>query len=200
MISTSARSKVCEPEVSQLCARRENLVYLSEQLQACHASETTGLVGHDGWADARLGDYERSVVMMNDYRLIEELAHLDKQDRRSRLNDLGDEAARHIRSTLPAALEQYDDVYLVTHVPPWREACWYDGSTSNDEWAPHFTCQAMGEAIEECLSHCPEKRLTVLCGHTHGEGLAKPLDNITVFTGGAKYQEPGITRIFDLNQ
>src|SRR5438093_2989908 len=31
-----------------------------------------GLIGHDGWADAREGDYERSTVMMNDYRLIEE--------------------------------------------------------------------------------------------------------------------------------
>ena len=33
-----------------------------------------GLVGHDGWADARLGDYERSQVQLNDFVLIEELA------------------------------------------------------------------------------------------------------------------------------
>ena len=52
-----------------------------------------GLVGHDGWADARLGDYERSYVMMNDYKLIAELAGMSKVDRWPVLKALGDQAA-----------------------------------------------------------------------------------------------------------
>src|SRR5262245_22063486 len=36
-------------------------------------AEDTVLVGHDGWADGRLGNYRGSRVMLNDYVLIEEL-------------------------------------------------------------------------------------------------------------------------------
>jgi hyaluronate lyase len=35
----------------------------------------TALVGHDGWADARLGDLDSSVVVLNDFLLIDELRH-----------------------------------------------------------------------------------------------------------------------------
>ena len=89
---------------------------------------------------------------MNDYRLIAELTGLDKRARWEVLKTLGDEAAAHMRRVLPLALEQFREVVLLTHVPPFREACWHDGRSSDDEWAPHFTCQAMGEAILEIMS------------------------------------------------
>ena len=52
----------------------------------------------------RLGKYEKSYVMMNDYRLIAELAPLSKEARWPVLKKLGDEAAAHIRRVLPIAL------------------------------------------------------------------------------------------------
>ena len=106
------------------------------------------------------------MVMMYDYQLIEELADLSKEARWLRLKQLGDEAAAHIRRVLPPALERYQHVFVLTHVPPWREACWYQGQISNDEWLPHFTCLAMGEAIESVAREYPDRQLTVLCGHT----------------------------------
>ena len=106
---------------------------------------------------------------MQDYRLIAELAGRDKRQRREVLQSLGDEAAAHIRQVLPRALADHRDVVLLTHVPPWREACWYEGRLSDDQWAPHFSCRAMGEAILECAAAHPDQRLTVLCGHTHGQ-------------------------------
>src|SRR5207245_2109809 len=116
--------------VVDLCRRRPRLVYLTAG-GVVQLAPGMGLLGHDGWADARVGDYERSLVMMNDYRLIEELAHCDKQQRLPRLRALGDEAAEHVRRHLPSALAQYPEVLLLTHVPPFREACWYNGQISD---------------------------------------------------------------------
>ena len=39
--------------------------------------------------------------------------------------------------------------------------------------------------------------MTVLCGHTHGEGQAQILPNLKVLTGGAKYGEPRVQRVFE---
>lgn len=181
--------------VAELCRERPNLIYLTTA-GAVSLSPQTGLCGHDGWADARLGDYERSLVMMNDYRLIEELAGVSKRDRWPMLKAMGDEAARHVEAVLPEALAEHEHVFFLTHVPPLREACWYQGQTSNDEWLPHFTCLAVGQALLRIMRDHPHRRLTVLCGHTHSPGQAQPLANVEILTGGAEYGSPGVQRDF----
>jgi predicted MPP superfamily phosphohydrolase len=183
--------------INELCTEHPNVVYLTAA-GAISLSPRTGLCGNDGWADARLGDYERSLVMMNDYRLIEELAGVNKRDRWPMLQSLGDGAARHLEKVLPDALANHDEVILLTHVPPLREACWYQGQISNDEWLPHFTCLAVGEAILRIMRDHPQRRLTVLCGHTHSPGETQPLPNVRMITGGAEYGSPHIQRVFDV--
>jgi Icc protein len=182
--------------VGALCRRRPRLKYLTDAA-VVPLAPGVGLIGHDGWADAREGDYERSTVMMNDYRLIEELAQYSKQERLAELHALGDEAAQHVRRWLPAALAEYPQVVLLTHVPPLRGACWYNGQISDDDWAPHFICQAMGEVILDVMREHADRRLTVLCGHTHSPGECRPLDNVTVLTGGAEYEHPAIAQVFE---
>ena len=182
--------------VTQLCSERPRLHYLTaEDVQEINPE--VGLVGHDGWADARMGDYDRSTVMLNDYQLIEELAHISKADRRVRLGQLGDQAAAHIRRVLPAALRQYPHVVLLTHVPPMEGACWHEGTISADDWTPHFTCQAVGDVCLEVMRSHADRELTVLCGHTHGQGEYRPLPNLLVLTGGAEYGHPELQRIFE---
>jgi hypothetical protein len=174
--------------VTQLCRAEPDLRYLTNESWMALTDRTA----------AREGDYLHSYVMMNDYKLIAELAPYNKVERWSLLKSLGDRAADHIREHLPEALAAREDVLLVTHVPPFRAACWYDGQISDDEWSPHFTCQAMGQAILEIMARCPERRLTVLCGHTHGGGQAQPLPNVVVHTGGALYGQPAIARVFEV--
>ncbi len=156
------------------------------------------LIGHDGWADGRSGDYERSSVVMNDYLLIEEFAGLSRRARLQRLHALGDEAAAHLRAVLTAAFATYRRAILVTHVPPFREACWHEGQISDDDFLPHFVCQAAGDAILGVMAAHPECELLVLCGHTHGEGVARPAPNVVVLTGGAEYGAPEVQRVFIL--
>ncbi len=185
-------------EVTAEAASRANLNYLTVQTHPLELAPGVGLIGHDGWADARAGDYVRSLVMMNDYRLIEELRDLDKSSRRLELQRLGDEAGDHIETLLMAAVKEFNEVILLTHVPPFREACWYDGRLSDDEWVPHFSCMAVGHAIRDIMSRYPGKQLTVLCGHTHGSGTCQPLANVNVTTGFAEYGTVAITEMFDI--
>jgi 3',5'-cyclic AMP phosphodiesterase CpdA len=159
---------------------------------------TVALIGHGGWADGRLGDYERSNVMLNDYFLIRELSNIDRAERLHRLNVLGDEAAAYFRETLPEALESCQHIYVLMHVPPFREACWHQGKISDDSFLPHFACQAAGEALREIMQQHPDKQMTVLCGHTHGEGRAQILDNLLVLTSGTDYNVSQIEQLIEI--
>ena len=176
-------------EVRALCARVPGLHWLPGA-GVVGLTPETALVGHDGWADGRFGDHERSDVFLNDDRLIEELAGLDGRERLLRLHALGDEAAAHLRAVLPEALARSRRVIVMTHVPPFREACWHRGQISDDDWLPHYACRAVGDALVEAMSEHPECEMTVLCGHTHSPGEAQILPNLVVLTGRTESGRP----------
>jgi 3',5'-cyclic-AMP phosphodiesterase len=156
-----------------------------------------GLVGHDSWADGRLGDYKNTPLMLNDFVLIHDLAGLTSEDRLQRLNALGDEAADYFRGILPRAFERYHHVVVVTHVPPFVEACRYEGKLSDDDALPFFACKAVGDVLLEIMQAHPDRQVTVLCGHTHEQALTQVLDNLLVFTGGAEYSKPIVQHVFE---
>ena len=156
------------------------------------------LIGVDGWADGRLGDYERSDVMLNDYLLIEDLAGLDKAGRLEKMNRLGDVEAAQLEAVLAEALGRYRQVIVATHVPPFVEASWNDGRISGDDWLPHFTCRAVGDVLVRGAVARPRRVMSVLCGHTHGEGRAQLLPNLEVRTGGAEYGEPRVQAVIEV--
>jgi hypothetical protein len=83
-------------------------------------------------------------------------------------------------------------VIAVTHVPPFREACWHQRNLSGDAWLPHFACKAAGDALVDVMTSYPDHELLVLCGHTHSPGTAQILPNLRVLTGGAEYGRPAI--------
>ena len=183
-----------------VAAVRDEAVRLSRQgdvvwLGAAGVVELTpdaGLVGHDGWGDARLGDHAGSGVVMTDFFEIAELSGVGKAELGRRLRGLGDESAAHLATVLPEALQRFEHVLVLTHVPPFQEACWHQGGVSDEDWLPYFTCKAVGDVLSKVASEWPERRLTVLCGHTHSAGECQPLPNLRVVTGAARYGRPGI--------
>ena len=181
-------------KVSQLCAVCPNLHYLPAAGVITLSSDTC-LIGHDGWADGRFGDYAGSTVRMNDWILIEDLAGMTREGRLAKLHALGDEAATHFRAVLPEALGRFRHIVVAIHVPPFREGCWYSGRPSSDEWLPHISCKAAGDVLKEMMAQHPDRDMTVYCGHTHGEGEAQVLPNLRVVTGGAEYRDPKLQRI-----
>ncbi len=189
--------------VAQLVGQTKNLVYLN-LAGVVELTPNTALVGHDGWADGRLGDFEGSGVILNDFLLIDELrcwrdSHtLDKPALRRVLELLGDEAAGYLRSVLAPAAEKYPQVIVATHVPPFREAAWHQGRPSSDDFLPFFSCKAVGDVLLELAQSHPGCRILVLCGHTHGGGEVQALENLRVVTGPAEYGEPEVQRIIEV--
>lgn len=183
--------------IRDLCAASSHLKWLSDT-GVIPLSDHAGLVGHDGWADGRAGDYDGSEVFLNDYRLIAELTHPDAGVRLARMQALASEAAEHLRTTVASALAKHAHVLVATHVPPFREACWHEGQISSDDWLPHFTCVAVGEVLVELMGRNPARRMTVLCGHTHSAGRADVLPNLVVHTGAAQYGRPHVQSFLEV--
>ncbi|GJL54957.1 MAG: 2,3-bisphosphoglycerate-independent phosphoglycerate mutase [Nitrospirales bacterium] len=182
----------------KLCVSQQNLTYLTGN-RVIELTKKTALVGHDGWGDGRLGNIEQTSVRLNDFRLIEELTGLEYRKLIGKLRELGDEAAALIQDTLSNALDTYDHVIFLTHVPPFKESCWYEGRVGNDDWLPFFTCKAVGDVLYELMKCRTHSRLTVLCGHTHNEGIAQILPNLRVVTGSADYGVPHVQEVLEID-
>jgi predicted phosphodiesterase len=185
-------------DIEQLCAAHRRLCWLP-RAGVVSLSERSALIGHDGWGDGRLGDYLQSPVKLNDWRLIDELAGLGSAERLDVLQALGDEAAAHFQAVLPEALQRFQHVYVLIHVPPFREACLYEGRIAGDDWLPHFTCHAAGQVLQHAMAAHPDRQMTVLCGHTHAAADVQILPNLRALTGGAGYGQPGIQRAFEVD-
>jgi predicted phosphodiesterase len=178
------------------------LLFWLPQVGLVSLTSHTALVGHGGWGDARIGEFSPREVLLNDYLMIGDLldsaggpnrsTFLKEEDGLKRkLQQLGDDAARVLRPALLGAVERFPEVIVLTHVPPFRESCWYEDTISSAKWLPAFTCKVMGDLLLEAADSHPDCRITVLCGHTHGEGEAHVRPNVFVRTGSARYGRPG---------
>jgi 3',5'-cyclic AMP phosphodiesterase CpdA len=183
--------------VTRRCASSDRLYWLPAA-GIVPLTTDTALIGHDSWADGRLGDFYGSEVMLSDYIQIEELCDLPRALLLAKLNALGDEAALFLEEHARRALAQWRNILVLTHVPPFRESCWHEGRVSSDDYLPHFACKAVGVRLAALMREHPQNNMTVLCGHTHGAGFAQILTNLSVFTGGAEYGRPELQRVFNL--
>lgn len=183
--------------VEAYCQDSERMVYLNTR-DPIRIGEQTALLGHDGWPDGRLGDYANTEVMLNDFLLIKDFEGLGKIDRLSAMQTLADQAASHFKTALAECLVDHAEIIALTHVPPFREASWFNGKPSSDDYLPFFACYAVGKVMRDMMEAHPDCRLTVLCGHTHGSGTCDILPNLHVRTGGARYGKPEIQTVLNV--
>lgn len=189
--------------VAGLAGESQYLKYLTA-MGVVELTPKTAIVGHDGWADGRLGNLYQSEVILNDHTLIAELldcwngVSLDKQRLEPILHALADEAARHFEAVLAEAAAKYPKVIALTHVPPFKEAAWYQGRPSSDSFLPYFASKAVGETMRKVMQKHPASSLLVLCGHTHGGGELQVADNLRVLTGEAEYRKQRISGIIEV--
>jgi 3',5'-cyclic-AMP phosphodiesterase len=160
----------------------------------------TCLLGHDGWADGRAGDYWKSGIVMRDFQYIREIPATDKARRLRVMKGLAEETNQYLSRHLPAALRKYDHVIFVTHVPPFVGATWHRGRPSAPEILPYYCSKSTGDLLLRFMRSVPEKTLTVLCGHTHGRGRFQPVPNVMVKTAGAEYGRPQIQDIVEIRK
>jgi Icc-related predicted phosphoesterase len=206
--------------IQDFCSSSKRLLWLSDS-GVVEVSSDIGLIGHDSWADGRLGDYVNSELLLNDYLLISEFNPLigktnrgsqsypagikniynsflsieAKQKRLSIMQAFASEAHEHVEKHLSGALEKYRQMFFITHVPPFMEACLHQGKISDGSGLPHFSCKIVGESLIKIMNKYPNRHLTVLCGHTHSRAEVQVLDNLTVLAAEAMYGSPVIQRI-----
>jgi UDP-2,3-diacylglucosamine pyrophosphatase LpxH len=167
-------------------------------------SPGAALVGHDGWYDGGYpehGDWFQSRLGMSDYQIIQELSSPqcpNKHMRYAAMQKLARQGAKHIRKFLPRAFETYDKVFYVTHVSPFAEtSLGLNKRMSDRDWMPSFCTRLSGEALMEVMKKMPaEKKLIVLCGHSHTEAWHRPLPNLYCYCGKARYGQPAVTNQF----
>jgi predicted MPP superfamily phosphohydrolase len=160
------------------------------------------MLGADGWGDARCGDLASS-VQLSDWTVIDDFKRVgdDRAQRIALLERLGANEARALRQRLAAA-PACEQLLVLTHVPPFPEACVYEGGPSAPGYLPWFTCIATGEVLLDHARAHPDQRIRVLCGHCHGVGTFTPLPNLEVATGGwtsgEGYGDPRVQATFEL--
>lgn len=156
----------------------------------------TILLGQDGWADGRLGDYQNSRVALNDSRLIVDLFQaklLGSSKLLEKMQELADQDANQLENDLLKAIGlKPQKIVVLTHVPPFKEACTYQGRISDDDWLPFFSSKATGDVLLRIADRNQEIDFLVLCGHTHGKANIQILNNLAVRAGIAEYYQPMI--------
>lgn len=157
------------------------------------------LVGQDGWADGRYGDFENTRVVLNDSRMIEDLFHekiLGKNHLLEKMRELADADAMTLKNDLLQAIAQNPKkIIVLTHVPPFREVCMHKGERSNDDWLPFFASKVTGDVFMEIAEKYPAIEFLIFCGHTHSEAKHQPINNLIVEAGRAEYYHPEIQKI-----
>jgi len=165
-------------------------------------ADRISLVGIDGWGDGQLGNAATSSVLLNDWDKILEfsIAHAidDRAARMRILQKLSQADAHRLDSILTQAMSDCDQMLIMTHVPPWREATWHRGEHSDDDWLPWFSCKAVGDVISAQFAKHETKHATVLCGHTHGSGASRISPQIETLTGHAIYRSPELQMVLSI--
>jgi len=158
------------------------------------------LVGEDGWGDADQGNYDKSPIRLNDFQLIDDFAKADPATWKSMLLDQGKHSANRLQKQLDQIPADATEVIVATHVPPFCESCWYEGHTTDENWAPFFVCGQVGSVLQDFAKAAPNVNVQVLCGHTHHDGIANLDKNLTVYTGAAIYGEPDIEATLEITK
>ena len=172
----------------------ENLLYLSTS-GIVQLDRETALVGHDGWADGKSGDYANSSLELTDFRLIGDYVGLDRRERRVVMERLAGEATRHFERLLPEAAVGNRHVIVATHVPPFPQAALYQGRPASPDGLTFFASPSVGDVLLKVARNYPLCRLTVLCGHTHEAASYRPIPNLEVRVAGAEYGSPEIAGV-----
>lgn len=163
----------------------------------------TLLIGEDTWADGRAGDYAQSTVVLNDSRMIVDLLQkslLGKYPLLDAMQSLADQDAKHLKDALEDAIRSYHPkkVIVLIHLPPFEEACLYEGAQANEDYLPFFCSKVSGDVLIQMAEQHPEITFLTLCGHTHNKACVQPRVNLTVKVGTAEYTKPDIQEILTL--
>jgi predicted phosphohydrolase len=173
--------------IRKICQKHSNLIWMTEA-GVVHLNEEVALIGTEGWYDAEEGKPEY-LKMTFDWMLVDDFRQLPNMAERIKAwRRMADQSADDITYKLEKAIEQnYKSIYLLTHVPPWKEATRDVGTFMERFWLPYNTNLRLGRAIEKVMSEHKKRYITVLAGHTHTDCWIHVARNIECKVSKAKY-------------
>lgn len=187
--------------IRRLCENHKNLIWLGQPVTVLLDSDTA-LVGHDGWADARYGDFEHSTVTLNDSRLITDLYHaflLSQSALKNEMQRLADEDAAILANTIHKAIDDgIKNIIVATHVPPFPECSWHENQPNDENYHPYFSSKATGDVLRTIAEKYQHVNFLVLCGHTHSEAKVTFADNLKIRVGKVEYSQPSIQEVMTI--
>ena len=179
-----------DADITSLCAKVGNLHHLDGR-QIIPLTRDVCLVGHGGWADARAGFGLRTDLRSPDHRAIRDFHGLSHEQCLLRMQEMGKGSAMAIRRILPLALSRFRHVVLLTHTPPYAKSVRYNGEACGRLHLPHYTNVSAGLAIRGIARAFPERKITILAGHTHSATVTHIGPNICVRVAHARTGRPG---------
>jgi predicted phosphohydrolase len=189
--------------MSSLCENIPGLIYLTQH-EPVFLSNDVCLLGVDGWADGRLGDYVNSPVVVNDSNFIEDLyleRIIGKYPLLNQMQMLADKDAKQLSVLIQqAVVTKPQKIVVLTHVPPFAQSCWHRGKLCDKDFLPFFSSHATGQVLTKAAQAYPEIQFLVLCGHTHAVSDYEPMSNLRVKVGAAEYRVPVIQETIDLSE
>lgn len=173
-------------KIRNMCAKHSNLIWMSEA-GVVHINEEVAFIGTEGWYNAEEGKPEY-LQFTFDWFMIDNFRKLINMEARiDAWRKIADDSATQITSLLEEAIKKdYKSIYILTHVPCWREATRDVGTFMEKLWLPYNTNLSLGRAIEKVMEKHKKKNVTVICGHTHTPEFIRVSRNISCQVGAAK--------------
>ncbi|HGS8259810.1 TPA: hypothetical protein ACMGHO_002672 [Legionella pneumophila] len=124
---------------------------------------------------------------------------LSRQHLLQKMQELADLDANALENDLLQAVRlQPRKIIVLTHVPPFKEACQHMGQVSDENYLPYFSSKAIGDVLMPYVLENPAIDFLVLCGHTHSDAEYQPTNNLIVKAGAAEYYKPTIQELITL--
>lgn len=170
--------------IKENCQKYSNLIWLEEQNDPIKLDEEVALIGADGWYSANNGNPEYLNYTL-DWILIKELRELSNLKLRiERYKELADKSAFLIKERLEMALEQdYKTIYILTHMPPFKEVTRDEGTFSEPFWLPYNVNLQLGNVIKDIMKNRKTRNVIICCGHSHQPEFIRITRNISCQVG-----------------
>lgn len=174
-------------KIRELCKKHSNLIWLTES-GIIPLNDEVALIGAEGWYDAGVGK-TNYLKITPDWFLIKDLRELSSMDERIEMfKKLADKSCEQIEEKLEVAMARdYKTIYILTHVPPWKEATRDVGTIFENFWIPYNVNIRLGKTIERVMQDRKKRQVIVLAGHTHTDCWIHVSRNIECKVNRAKY-------------
>jgi len=173
--------------ITKLCSKYSNLHWMNNIEHLSLKENEVGIIGHDGWYDGRIGNPIYLGYNL-DWIMIEEFRKLKSFDEKFAFGqNLANKSTEFLKIKLEKALEIYQTVYILTHMPICKEASRGVGSGLEEFWLPYNVNCNMGKMIEDMMKDRNNQKVIVVCGHVHVASITHVAHNIECIVQAGKY-------------